>query len=198
MITLAYHMEWPEREYLTELELGSIEALSPSVERLEVVKDLFVFSCYTGISYADIMKLTNEHIVLGIDGNKWIMANRNKTGIPFKIPLLSKAEIIIAKYYTHPRTQFSGKLLPGLSNQRLNSYLKEIAILCSIEKNLTFHLARHTFATTVTSANGIPIESVSKMLGHQSLKTTQIYAKVIDKKLRDDMNILRRKYQFLK
>lgn len=212
MVTLAYQIEWierdpfvkfkpklekTEREFLTDIELKSIESYKPAVKRLDVVKDLFVFSCYTGISYADIMKLTLDNIVIGIDGNNWIMDNRNKTGTPFKIPLLSKVERLIAKYADHPRTTFSGKLLPSLSNQRLNSYLKEIADVCGIKKNLTFHMARHTFATTITLSNGVPMETVSKLLGHTKLATTQIYAKVIDKKLSDDMNILRGKYQYL-
>jgi len=208
MITLAYNLEWiqrdpfvrfkptmekTEREFLTESELKSIEDLSPSIERLSVVKDLFVFSCYTGVSYADMIKLTHNNLVPGIDGNQWIMANRNKTGTPFKIPLLPKSENLIAKYQNHPRTQNSGKILPNLSNQRLNSYLKEIADLCGINKNLTFHMARHTFATTVTLTNGVPIETVSKLLGHTKLATTQIYARVVEQKISKDINQLRAK-----
>ena len=206
MVTLAYHIEWierdpfvkfkpklekTEREFLTDLELESIEGYRPAIERMKVVKDLFVFSCYTGISYADIMKLTNDNIVLGIDSAKWIMDNRNKTGTPFKIPLLPKAEKLILKYSGHPRTQYSGKLMPSLSNQRLNSYLKELADVCGIKKNLTFHMARHTFATTVTLSNGVPIETVSKLLGHTKLATTQIYARVVEKKVSEDMRKLK-------
>ncbi|MFS4494750.1 site-specific integrase [Maribacter sp. 2308TA10-17] len=208
MITLAYHMEWigrdpfvkfkpklekREREFLTEAELERVKKLSPSIERLSVVKDLFVFSCYTGISYGDIIKLNRNSIVLGIDGGNWIMANRKKTGTPFKIPLLPEAESLIVKYERHPRTKFSGGLLPSISNQRLNSYLKEIADLCEIKKNLTFHMARHTFATTVTLSNGVPIETVSKLLGHTKLATTQIYARVIEKKVSEDMSVLKMK-----
>ena len=208
MVTLAYHMEWidrdpfvkfkpklekREREFLTDLELESIENLTPSIERLEVVKDLFVFSCYTGISYGDIMNLSPGNIVLGIDGNRWLMAIRNKTGTPFKMPLLPTVESIIEKYKNHPRTQYTGSLMPNISNQRLNGYLKEIADLCGITKNLTFHMARHTFATTVTLSNGVPIETVSKLLGHTKLATTQIYARVIEKKISEDMAILKEK-----
>jgi site-specific recombinase XerD len=208
MVTLAYHIEWidkdpfikfkpklvkTEREFLTEVELNAIEKYSTSIERLSVVKDLFIFSCYTGISYADIMKLTPQNIVFGIDGNKWIMANRNKTGTPFKIPLLSKTEALIKKYKNHPRTKYTEKLMPSLSNQRLNSYLKEISDLCKIKKNLTFHMARHTFATTVTLCNGVPIETVSKLLGHTKLATTQIYARVVEKKVSEDMELLKRR-----
>jgi len=160
MVTLAYRMEWldrdpfvnfkmkiekKEREFLTSEELNSIEDFNSSIERLVVVKDLFVFSCYTGISYGDIVELTSNNIVIGIDGNPWIMADRVKTGIPFKIPLLHQAQALVEKYKDHLRTQSSINLLPKLSNQKLNSYLKEIADLCSIKKNLTFHMARHTF-----------------------------------------------------
>ncbi|MFB9058052.1 site-specific integrase [Mariniflexile ostreae] len=183
-------MEKTEREFLTAKELTCIENLQVSIERLEVVKDLFIFSCYSGISYADIMSLSSEHIVMGIDGKKWIMARRNKTGVPFKIPILKKAALLIDKYSNHPRTKFTGKLLPDFSNQKLNSYLKEIADLCGIKKNVTFHMARHTFATTVTLTNGVPIETVSKLLGHTKIATTQIYARVIEAKISDDMNKL--------
>ncbi len=208
MVTLAFHIEWiqrdpfvkfkpklekREREYLTQVELRNIEMLDSPIERLCVVRDLFVFSCYTGISYGDIMQLTSKSIVLGIDGYQWLMAKRNKTGSHFKIPLLPAAKLLISKYKSHPRTQFSGRLMPSISNQRLNSYLKEIADICGLQKNLTFHMARHTFATTVTLSNGVPIETVSKLLGHTKLATTQLYARVVEKKVSDDMEILRMK-----
>lgn len=206
MVTLAYRMEWidrdpfvnfkmkiekKERGFLTKVELQAVEDLSSSIERLVIVRDLFVFSCYTGISYSDIIELTTKNIVSGIDGNPWIMANRTKTGAPFKIPLLAKAGNLIDKYREHVRTCETDILLPKLSNQKLNSYLKEIADLCGIKKNLTFHMARHTFATTVTLSNGVPIETVSKLLGHTKLTTTQIYAKVVEKKVSQDMEKLK-------
>ena len=208
MVTLAYRMKWIERDpfvnfkmkiekkergFLTDFELLSIEDLSSSIERLMVVKDLFVFSCYTGISYVDIVQLNEDNIVMGIDGSPWIMAKRVKTGAPFKIPLLPKAAILIDKYKDHYRTNDTSNLLPKLSNQKLNSYLKEIADLCGIKKNLTFHMARHTFATTVTLSNGVPIETVSKLLGHTKLSTTQIYARVVERKVSDDMALLKSK-----
>ena len=206
MVTLAYHIEWitkdpfikfkfimekREREFLTDEELNRIENFIPKIERLASVKDLFVFSCYTGISYGDIMKLNKESIINGVDGKPWIMAIRNKTATPFKIPLLAKAELLIEKYNNHPRTLYNGSLLPTISNQRLNSYLKEIADICEIKKNLTFHMARHTFATTVTLSNGVPLETVSKMLGHSKLTTTRIYARVVEQKISNDMNMLK-------
>ena len=208
MVTLAYRMKWIERDpfvnfkmkiekkergFLTNFELLSIEDLSSSIERLTVVKDLFIFSCYTGISYVDIIQLSEDNIVMGIDGSPWVMAKRVKTGAPFKIPLLPKAAILIDKYKDHYRTNDTSNLLPKLSNQKLNSYLKEIADLCGIKKNLTFHMARHTFATTVTLSNGVPIETVSKLLGHTKLSTTQIYARVVERKVSDDMALLKSK-----
>jgi len=208
MITLAYHIEWierdpfikfipklekKEREFLTDSELQRIENFQTSIERLEVVRDLYIFSCYTGISYGDIMFLNKNNLVKGIDGHQWLMANRNKTGVPFKIPLLKPAKRLIEKYEKHPRTSHSKLIMPKISNQRLNSYLKEIADVCGINKNLTFHMARHTFATTVTLSNGVPIETVSKLLGHTKLATTQIYARVVEQKVSDDMMLLKQK-----
>jgi integrase/recombinase XerD len=208
MITLAYHLEWidrdpfvkykpviekKEREFLTDSELKSIENLLSPIERISIVRDLFLFSCYTGISYGDIMSLTDNNILKGIDGNNWIMSQRNKTGIPYKIPMLPTTELIIKKYKDHPRTLFTKRLLPSISNQRMNSYLKEIADLCGLKKNLTFHMARHTFATTITLSNGVPIETVSKLLGHTKISTTQIYARVIEEKVSDDMEKLKKK-----
>jgi len=131
-----------------------------------------------------------------MNGGRWIKINRSKTDSRSTIPLLPAAEEIISRYTDHPITMRNGLLLPVISNQKTNAYLKEIADACDIEKHLTFHLARHTFATTITLANGIPIESVSKMLGHQSLKTTQIYAKVIDHKLKQDMDTLKGKFSY--
>ncbi len=184
-----------EREALTEAELRTMMEKEFSVKRLEQVRDIFVFCCFTGLAYVDVQKLSNDHIVLGMHGGRWIKINRSKTESKSTIPLLPVSKEILEKYGAFSRTSDEGLLLPVISNQKTNAFLKEIATLCKIEKNMTFHLARHTFATTVTLANGIPIESVSKMLGHQSLKTTQIYAKVIDRKLKEDMNILIGKYK---
>ena len=158
------------------------------ISRLEQVRDIFIFSCYTGLAYIDVAKLCTNDIVIGIDGKRWIKTKRTKTKSLSSIPLLPIAERIIAKYSSLPCDK--DQLLPVYSNQKTNGYLKEIADLCGITKNLTFHVARHTFATTITLANGVPIESVSKMLGHKSLKTTQHYAKILDAKLAEDMNKL--------
>ncbi|MDC6367347.1 MULTISPECIES: site-specific integrase [Flavobacteriaceae] len=208
IVTLAYHLEWidkdpfvrwkptfetKQREFLSANELSNLETYTFPLERLDRVRDLFVFSCYTGISYADIIKLTVDNIVLGMDGSKWIYTKRQKTKTPVKIPLLDKAESIIEKYAENPITIVSETLLPVLTNEKINLYLKEIADAVGIKKNLTFHMARHTFATTVTLSNGVPIETVSKLLGHTKIATTQIYARVLDRKLSDDMNALRMK-----
>jgi site-specific recombinase XerD len=165
------------------------------IERLTLVKDLFVFSCYTGLSYIDVMNLNEDNIALGIDGGKWIITNRQKTHNKVKIPLLSIAKELINKYENHIKTKKTKTLFPNISNQKLNSYLKEIADLCGIKKNLTFHIARHTFATTITLSNGVPIETVSKLLGHTKIATTQIYAKVIERKVSEDMASLRSKLE---
>lgn len=180
-----------KRGYLTADELQRIEKKEFSVGRLQQVKDLFIFSCYTGLSYAEVLDLEKKHITIGIDGGQWIEGQRRKSREFFAVPLLPQASLILQKYQNDPRAQAKGKLLPVLSNQKLNAYLKEIADLCAIEKNLTFHLARHTFATTVTLANGVPIETVGKMLGHASLRSTQIYAQVIRAKVSEDMTLLK-------
>ena len=185
-----------ERGYLTETELKKIEEKDFKINRLQAVKDLFIFSCYTGLAYIDTLALTKQHIVQGIDEGSWLITHRKKTHTPVKIPLLPKALFIIEKYSNNPKCLAEGSLLPNMSNQKLNSYLKEMADVCGIEKNLTFHLARHTFATTVTLSNGVPIESVSKMLGHTKISTTQVYAKVIERKLSDDMILLRQKLDY--
>ena len=206
MVTMAYHLEWidrdpfvrfkssfekREREFLSESELLKLENFHSPVNRLNIVKDLFVFSCYTGISYIDLNNLTRDNIVKGIDGNDWLITKRQKTKTNVKIPLLDKALELVFKYENHPRVVANNGILPRLSNQRINAYLKEIAGLCKIKKNLTFHIARHTFATTVTLSNGVPIETVSKLLGHTKIATTQIYARVIERKVSEDINALK-------
>ena len=182
-----------ERVFLTEEEIESIIKKEFKIERLALVRDIFLFSCFTGLAYIDVKNLTKSHISFGIDGEKWIFTHRQKTESASKIPILPLTQMIMDKYENHPQCLNESRLLPVLSNQRMNSYLKEIATVCEIEKELTFHIARHTFATTVTLTNGVPIESVSKMLGHKNLRTTQHYAKVLDKKVSEDMKILKDK-----
>jgi site-specific recombinase XerD len=184
-----------DREFLLEQEIQAMVEKDFRIERLNQVKDIFIFCCYTGLAYIDVKKLTNDNIVLGIDGDYWIKTKRTKTNSQTNIPLLPSAYEILLKYQNHPDIIDQEKVLPVSSNQKMNSYLKEIADLCGIQKNLTFHLARHTFATTVTLNNGVSIESVSKMLGHKSMRTTQHYAKILDRKVSHDMKILRDKFE---
>ncbi len=183
-----------EREFLTEDELQVIADKEFPTARLEQVRDIFLFCCFTGLAYADVKKLSKEHLIIGIDGNKWIKINRTKTDTRSSIPLLPIPTGIIEKYSDNPKCNAENRLLPVLTNQKMNGYLKEISDLCGINKNITSHLARHTFATTVTLTNGVPLESVSKMLGHKSVRTTQHYAKIIDRKVSDDMQMLKQKF----
>ena len=171
--------------YLTDDELNSLENYDFSQTRLQQVKDLFVFCCYTGLAFKEMSNLKPEHIVKGFDGNKWIKMNREKTSKPLMIPLLPKALDMINKY------QNEEVLLPLISNQRFNSYLKEIADIVGLKKNLTHHIARKTFASTVLLFNDVPMEIVSELLGHSKISTTQdYYAKIVNKKLSETMKDL--------
>ena len=183
-----------DRGYLTELELQAIREKEFLIERLAHVRDIFLFSCYTGLAYIDIYNLTPANISLGIDGEKWVFTHRQKTETASRVPLLPPALTILEKYKDNRAAKIKGKLFPVPSNQKVNAYLKEIADYCGITKQLTFHMARHTFATIVTLTNGVPIETVSKMLGHKKIQTTQIYARILDKKVSFDMKQLKSKY----
>lgn len=187
-------MKEVETEFLTEEEIQNIYSKKFRTPRLELVRDIFIFCCFTGLAYVDVKGLKPDHVGLGIDGQKWIFKNRQKTDTKSKIPLLPIPEELIAKYATHPKCLNEDRILPVLSNQKMNGYLKEIGDLCEITKDITFHMARHTFATSVTLTNGVPIESVSKMLGHKNIQTTQHYARVLDKKVSEDMQNLRAKF----
>ena len=182
-----------ERDYLTERELDLIEGTSFMTFGLNRVKDVFLFSCYTGLSYIDIRELHPNQVLMGIDGNQMIHTKRIKTNESVKIPLLPRAREILNRY--KQEMELTGKVLPVYSNQKTNQNLKEIAKACGIHKNITFHVARHTFATTVTLSNGVPIETVSKLLGHTKLSTTQIYARVLQKKVGEDMQNLMDHYK---
>ena len=181
------------RDVLNTEELERLMAKDFSIERLRTVRDLFVFCCYTGLAYVDVHKLKRSELVKGVDGSLWIHTHRQKTDTASRIPLLPIALDIIKTYQEHPQCVVNDTVLPVMSNQKMNAYLKEIADLCEINKPLTFHIARHTFATTITLNNGVPIESVAKMMGHTNIKTTQIYAKVLDHKISEDMRLLRNK-----
>ena len=206
LMNLALQLEWIEkdpfvrfklkftkhqRDYLSESELQIFEQGVLKAEHYRKTRDIFVFSCYTGLSYTDVKLLTDSNIVRGIDGDYWIFTQREKTEQPVKIPLLDKALDIIKKYDIDADNKT--KLLPVFSNQKTNVYLKEVTALFEIKKNITFHSARHTFATTVTLSNGVPIETVSKLLGHSKLSTTQVYARVIEEKVSVDIRNLKNK-----
>jgi integrase len=182
------------RDFLSEEELQTMTSKDFSNARLNQVRDIFIFSCFTGLAYIDAKRLRRSDIAIGIDGEKWIFTTRKKTDSPTRIPQLPTVLDIMNHYSTHEQCIKNDCLLPVPSNAKLNAYLKEVADICGIKKHLTFHIARHTFATTVTLNNGVPIETVSKMLGHKSLKITQIYAKILDKRVSEDMQILRNRF----
>jgi site-specific recombinase XerD len=186
-------LEQANRDFLTKDELRKLETKEIDLDRLSIVRDIFVFACYTGLAYSDISKLSTEHIQIRNDGNQWIIINRTKTKAQCSIPLFPNAIEILERYSNYPESLLKGRVLPVASNQKLNSYLKELANICGINKKLTMHMARHTFATTVTLSNGVPIETVSKILGHKSLKITQIYARVLENKISEDMLVLKNK-----
>ena len=181
-----FHLEPVNRGFLTDEEIMKIANKDLAIQRLELVRDVFIFSCFTGLAYIDVSNLTPDNIVT-LDDKQWIMTRRQKTSVETNVLLLDIPKSIIAKY-SH-KTYRNGKLFPILTNQKTNAYLKEIADLCGVKKNLTFHLARHTFAT-MSLSKGVPMESVSKMLGHTNIKTTQIYARITNKKIEHDMEQL--------
>lgn len=182
-----------ERPFLTKEEIQLIESIEIENDRLRNVRDVFLFYRYTGLAYADVEALSPDHLFTGIDGEQWISTRRKKTDVSARIPLLRRAREILESYKDEPECQARERLLPVPSNQKLNAYLKELALVCGIRKALTSHMARHTFATTVTLTNGVPIGSVSKMLGHRSIRTTQLYAKVLDVKVSEDMINLKKR-----
>ena len=181
-----FHIEPVNRRFLTDEEILLIANKDLGISRLKLVRDIFIFSCFTGLAYIDVSNLTPDHIVT-LGDKQWIMTQRQKTSVETNVLLLDIPKAIIAKY--GGKTYRNGKLFPMLTNQKTNSYLKEIADICGIKKNLTFHLARHTFAT-MSLSKGVPMESVSKMLGHTNIRTTQIYARITNKKIEHDMDEL--------
>lgn len=178
------------QKYLTAEELHRIMTTPLHRQTLYHVRDMFLFSCYTGIPYGDMRLLTKENLSLAEDGTWWIKSARQKTKVEFEIPLLDLPLQILKKYRD---TASDGKLLPMYCNSVLNLYLKEIARICNIDRPLVFHVARHTYATEITLSHGVPLETVSKMLGHSQIETTQIYAKVTDDKIDADTRVLNRK-----
>lgn len=190
-----YKLKFEEYDcaFLEQEELDLLERINLSNKSHETVRDMFVFSCYTGLAYIEVKNLTTKSLVTGIDDEQWIMLRRQKSKTPVKLPILEPAQRILDKYVDYPSDKNNYSLLPILSNQKMNQHIKSIIKKCGIEKKITFHAARHTFATTVTLLNDVPIETVSKMLGHTKLSTTQRYARVVEKKISNDMAELRMK-----
>ena len=200
IVELAYKNEWifrnpfinykiedekSERGYLTQREVEILMNWKLD-KKLERTRDVFIFCCFTGLSYIDVFKLTKEKINLSIDGQQWIMGKREKTDMDYFIPMMEIPKKILEKYKNE--TFKDGKLLPVKVSLTVNRHLKEISEICGINKHLTFHLSRHTFAT-LTMSKGVSLESVSKMLGHKNIQTTQIYAKMTTEKVGRDMAI---------
>lgn len=208
IVTMGYKMDWiakdpfilyklkflrSEREFLLDEELEILHNITLT-NKLDRCRDLFLFACYTGLSYIDLANLNSDNILVGFDGELWLRTSRQKTDTRVSVPLLPQALTILDKYKSKPEIIRQRRVLPHISNQKVNDNLKEIASACGINKNMTFHLARHTFATTITLNNGIPLETVSKMLGHTRISTTQIYVHVLERKISDDMKTLRKKF----
>jgi integrase len=179
------------REFLDQDELTRLYRTEFKMKRLEEVRDCYLFSCYTGYAYSDAAALTPSDVTTGIDSEKWITRNRIKTDTPENVPLLPIPLEIIEKYRKHAYCKAANRLLPMNSNQRYNAYLKEITDLCGIKKKLTTHTARHTFATTVLLTNDVPMETVMELLGHTDIRTTQIYGKIVQKKVSTDIRRLK-------
>lgn len=187
------HYKHKEMHYLSKEELSKIETKEFKDPVLKTVKELFVFSCYTGLSYSDLVELKTNNIVSKEGGRIWLETARRKTQVPVRVPLLSPALAVLAKFKDRDEVIHWDDLFPWVSNQVMNKSLKLIGELCDIRKNLTFHVARHTFATTVTLENNVPIETISKLLGHTKIATTMIYAKVVQSKIGKDMSDLQTK-----
>jgi len=176
-----------DRPFLSEEELKLIMNKEIDIKRLRLVRDIFIFSCFTGLAYSDIKKLKKSEVEKTPDNMLWIRTRRAKTNTTTHVPILKVPLEIINRYTNLDELQADELVLPVLSNQKTNSYLKEVCDICNIDKKVTFHTARHTFATTVTLMNGISIESVSKMLGHKNIRTTQHYARIVDSKISGEM-----------
>lgn len=178
------------KDYLTPDEIAKIQEKEITIERLSIIRDIFLFAIYTGYAYGDVQELTYKHILKHIDHQLWIFKKRKKTGIDENVMLLHPALQLIEKYKNHPKCLAKGVLFPVPTNQKVNSYLKEIADICGIKKVITFHTARHTFATTVMLGNGVSLETVKDVIGHKNIKHTQVYAKMLNSKVSEDMKRL--------
>lgn len=194
---ILFKKKWtkPNKKPLTREELRTLEEKKFSTERLSVVRDIFVFQCYTGLAYIDAYQLKKTDIKVGIDGKRWIMSSRQKSKSTTDIPLLPKVIEIMEKYKDDPVCIKRGTVLPVRTNQKMNEYLKEIGILCGLSCTLNTHKARRTFASTVTLANGVPIHVVKELLGHHSVKQTEEYAITEQKSISREMEQLQLKIE---
>jgi len=194
---IKFKMEKVDKEFLDDEELNKLMEKNFKIKRLEIIKDLYLFCCFTGLAFTDVKSLNQEHIVKGIDGNQWIKSKRQKTKVEFEIPLFDIPTAILEKYKNDPICMIQQKLLPVPSNQKMNAYLKEIADLCGINKNLSTHSARHTFATTVTLGNNLNIKAISKMMGHTNTRMTENYARASEKLISNEMSKIQGMYQYV-
>ena len=184
---IKFKLDKVNRDPLTMDEIRNLINKKFDNERLDQVKDMFVLGCFTGLSYQDMKDLSQSHLRIDSDGTTWINKTRYKTDVPFIVPLLTVPLEIFKKYENHPVCKIRNRLLPVLSNQKMNAYLKEIADICGIEKKFTTHLVRHTFATTVALAHRIPINVISKILGHSNARMTEIYALTLTPEVKSAM-----------
>ncbi|MDF1576521.1 MAG: site-specific integrase [Bacteroidales bacterium] len=192
----AYRIRMPKKkiEYLEREELDRIECTDFKVERLNVIRDIFIFCCYTGLGYAEVASLSLDDLVTGADGEKWLNILRKKTQKPYSVPVLPKAYEIMDKYLEHPLCRKRGRLLPVPSNVKYNAYLKEIAVIAGVKKHLVSHLARKTFATTIMLANGVNIGIVSRLLGHANVQVTlDAYGEYNDQLMISQVGMIREK-----
>lgn len=192
---IKFRTEKVDREFLEDHELKKMMDKEITIERIAIVRDTFIFCCFTGLAFTDVKTLRQEHLSLDNEGITWIRKRRDKTNNMCNIPLLEIPMEILNRYKGHPQCIKKGVLLPVPTNQKMNSYLKEIADLCGIHKQLTTHVARHSYATSVCLANGVSIENVAKMLGHSDIKMTRHYARVLDKSILRDMRKVDEKYK---
>lgn len=186
-VSIKFKREATHPEFLTMEEIQTIAAKVITIKRVEQVRDVFLFCCFSGLSFSDVQQLSKEHLVKDQEGKTWIRKTRQKTNNMCNIPLLPIALQLIDKYSTYPECVESGLLFPVPSNQKYNSYLKEVADICGITKPISSHVARHSYATSVCLANGVSMENVAKMLGHSDTKMTQHYARVLDSSILRDM-----------
>lgn len=193
-VNIKFKLDVVERDFLEDHEINAIIEKPIAIQRLAQVRDVFVFSIFTGLAFSDLKGLKQEHLVRDNNGDMWIRKARQKTKNMCNIPLLDPALHILEKYKDHPECVAKDVLLPTLCNQKMNMYLKELATICGINKEISSHTGRHSFATSVALANGVSIENVAKMLGHSNTNMTRHYARVLDKSIKRDMTLVNDKF----